>query len=148
MSEQLGQLRTCPNCNAGVPPGAQYCPSCGTRLQASAGWDAKSFEDAIADVLEDDTPPQATTWDSPAATPPPPQQESQEWTATTATWSSAPPATAGAGTGWGVEPDVRQSRFGGNRALWIILTIFGFLVFCCCALVFLSVAVASTSAPA
>jgi hypothetical protein len=138
MSEQPGQQRVCPTCGNAVPSGALYCPSCGTRLEPASAYDPTSFEDALADILDDSPEPGGS---APTTQVPVTAEPAQEWSATPESWSTT---TAPGPTGWSAEPAVSQSRIRGGRTLWIILAIFGFLLFCCCGLVFISVAVAST----
>lgn len=150
MSAQTGQgQRTCQLCGNLVPPNAQYCPSCGARQTPVDSVAAQSFEDAIADVLDDEehaapgaasegdwTPPgqqaDPSTFNPVSATPPPPPPQQG--------WATTPHEQP---TGWGnLPPSADSSGPGRNRTLWIVLSIFGFITFCCCGVTFLSVAVA------
>jgi|GEM_PF-2956897 len=142
MSEQPAQSRICPTCGNTVPSVARYCPNCGTRLDPLAAYTADDFEDALADVLTesdeqgDVTPPTfaPSSPDAPTASFPPitatPPSEQAEWTASASDWSQPTPQP---GT-WGPQPPIATTpaKQGGNRTLWIILAIFGFIVFCCC----------------
>jgi len=135
---------------------ARYCPSCGTRLDPAAVYTADDFEDALADVLDapvdepsvdkapaddsqaDEAPagmePPLVSPDSPTVTLPTvtattPSQQS-EWTAQANDWTAEP--TRQAGTWTATTPAAPLSKPRGNRTLWIILAILGFIVFCCC----------------
>jgi hypothetical protein len=149
MSEQPDQTRICPTCGNTVPAMARYCPSCGTRLDPATAYTADDFEDALADVLEapvEDAPiaqpaaqpltptPSPVSADQPTAALPPitaptPGQHT-EWTASPSDWatSSGQPGT------WTAQPPTATTpaRQRGNRTLWIILAIVGFIIFCCC----------------
>ena len=142
MSEQSSQQRTCPNCGFLLPPGARYCPECGTRV-ASGSHDPDAYRDAIEDVVPDSEKPQPAPAFKPVSvqpesSPPPPLQGPDPqvgqptWTASPASWPSEPAYAVPERGGW------RE-----NRTLWIILAIFGFIVFCCCGLGFLLFIVAS-----
>jgi hypothetical protein len=146
MSDQPSQQQTCPNCGFSLPPGARYCPECGTRV-ASAPYDPDAFRDAIEDAVPDtEQPPTVPAFKpvtvQPQETPPPtpestapvgePLQAQPAWTASPAAWPSEPAYALPERRGW------RE-----NRTLWIILAIFGFIVFCCCGLGFLLFIVAS-----
>ncbi len=141
MSEQPPQTRICPTCGNNVPSMARYCPSCGTRLDPATAYTADDFEDALADVLEapveevptDSASPSVTPDDPTAAIPPvtssTPSQPT-EWTATASDWAAP---TGEAGTWTAQAPTaVTPAKPRGNRTLWIILAILGFIVFCCC----------------
>jgi hypothetical protein len=148
MSEKPDQTRICPTCGNTVPAMARYCPSCGTRLDPATVYTAGDFEDALADVLE------APVEEPPAGQPPAQQQVPQpppvspdeptaalppviattpgqptEWTASPSDWS-APSGQPGTWTAQG--PTTTSTRPRGNRTLWIILAIVGFIIFCCC----------------
>ncbi len=149
MSQQPDQTRICPTCGNRVPAMARYCPSCGTRLDPATTYTAGDFEDALADVLEAPveepgidqtpvqqpvpTPPPASSDEPTAALPPviatsPGQQP--DWTASTSDWA-APSGQPGTWTAQGPTA-ATPTRQRGNRTLWIILAIVGFIIFCCC----------------
>ena len=153
MSEQPNQTRICPTCGNSVPMMARYCPSCGTRLDPAAAYTADDFEDALADVLDApvDEPivePTRTAGnaDDPTVTLPPvtattPTQPA-EWTATASDWAGP---TGQAGTWTAQTPTaVTPAKPRGNRTLWIILAILGFIVFCCCGTFFALLLVAES----
>ncbi len=156
MSEQPGQTRTCPTCGNTIPAMARYCPSCGTRLDPTAAYTADDFEDALADVLDapveeppaDQPPadrrpadepqvgtesppvsPDGPTVSLPTVTATTPSQQAK-WTAQANNWTEP---TSQAGTWTAATPAAPPSKLRGNRTLWIILAILGFIVFCCCA---------------
>ncbi|HEX5165141.1 MAG TPA: zinc-ribbon domain-containing protein [Thermomicrobiales bacterium] len=157
MSAQPDQSRRCPTCGNTVPAVARYCPNCGTRLNPAASYTADEFEDALADVL--DAPieePEAAPADPvvvpepPSVTPEPeppvtitPAVEPVEWTASASDWSDP---TSQPGT-WSAQPPIATApaKPRGNRTLWIILAIFGFLVFCCCGFIFVALLVDGTT---
>ncbi|HUG16196.1 MAG TPA: hypothetical protein VMM78_14420 [Thermomicrobiales bacterium] len=147
MSGQTGQREsTCQACGNVAPAGALYCPSCGARLTPTPGAPVQTFEDAIASVLGDESEPAwaeraasasdssevPTTFEPVSAVPSPGQRPTQGWATT------APPEAGG----WPAFPP-EQANKGRNRTLWIVLSVFGFIVFCCCGVTFVSVAVAS-----
>lgn len=148
MSQQPPQTRACPTCANSVPVMARYCPNCGTRLDPAAAYTSDDFEVALADVLDapveapvDATPveppvssvlPDAPTSALPPITAPTPSEQSA-WTARASDWSE--PA-AQSGTWTAQSPAASPAKPGGNRTMWIILAILGFIVFCCCALFF------------
>jgi hypothetical protein len=120
---------------------ARYCPSCGTRLDPATAYTADDFEDALADVLEApvdeslaESPLPGTQPDEATAALPPvasttPSQPT-EWTASASDWSSPESAP---GTWTAPSPTASsRTRPRGNRTLWIILAIVGFIIFCCC----------------
>ena len=142
MSEEPVQPRTCPTCGNTVPTVARYCPNCGTRLDPATTYSADDFEDALADVLEgpeeeqlaDSLTVPTTSSDAPTEALPPtetaaPAQQT-EWTVRSSDWVEP---TGQSGT-WTAPPPTATipTRPRGNRTLWIILAIVGFLVFCCC----------------
>jgi hypothetical protein len=121
---------------------ARYCPNCGTRLNPATAYTSDDFEDALADVLDapDEVEPvevtvePATTADQPTMPIAPVVVQSSgpqpEWTASASDWTQ-PQAQPGT---WAEQPPVATTpaRSRGNRTLWIILAIVGFIVFCCC----------------
>jgi hypothetical protein len=135
---------------------ARYCPSCGTRLNPTAAYTPDDFESALADVLdapvEDPvgesaiSPPEASepVANEPAATAYPVQ--SSEWTARASDWAEP---TGQPGT-WAQQIPTATtaplSRRG--RTKWILLAIFGFLVFCCCGLIFVALLIDGTTSAA
>jgi hypothetical protein len=145
MSDQPGQQQTCPNCGFVLPQHARYCPECGTRV-AGAPYDPDAFRDAIEDAVPDVDEPRAIPAFKPVtpqpqdAPPSPapgtpigePQPGPPTWTASPSEWPTNPAYALPERRGW------RE-----NRTLWIILAIFGFIVFCCCGLGFLLFIVAS-----
>lgn len=153
MSEQPVPTRICPTCGNTVPATARYCPNCGTRLDPAAAYTADDFEDALADVLEapvEETPaepmapagsPDAPTSALPPATATTPNQPS-EWTASPSDWAES---TSQAGTWTAQTPTATTpARPRGNRTMWIILAILGFIVFCCCGAFFALLLVAES----
>jgi len=146
MSGQAGQdQQTCHLCGGIVPVGALYCPSCGARQTHAADASPRSFEDAIASVLGDESDPAPTapsgeasepspaTFEPVSATPPPlPLPATQGW-------ATADPAAHGGWPAFAAD----QAKASRNRTLWIVLAVFGFIVFCCCGATFVSVAVAA-----
>lgn len=145
--ESSSSEQTCDACGNAVPPGARYCPSCGACLAPVGDAGSQSFEDAIASVLGDD----------PGAAPPPlpPTETEPDAARTFEPVSASPPPAPPASwsipaqhepTGWATYPPPASEPGGRNRTLWIVLAIFGFIVFCCCGLVFVSVAVAAPAA--
>ena len=139
MSDPGNQPRVCQTCGTALPPAARYCPNCGTPAPLPS--DAPSFEDAIADVLDDvdaqagAAPPPVEPWpvdslpeDTPTGTATPPcQPTDSDWTATPESWSATP--------GDWAAPTVQPAQLveaPGNRVLWIALGVLGFVVFCCC----------------
>ncbi|MEX1158211.1 MAG: zinc-ribbon domain-containing protein [Thermomicrobiales bacterium] len=155
MSEQSAETRACPTCGSTIPAMARYCPSCGTRLNPTAAYSADDFEDALADVLDEPDDEQPTAPDSltvapdePTAALPPINEtattEQPEWTARASDWVEP---TAGAGSWTAPPPSMTEVKPRGNRTLWIVLAIVGFIVFCCCGAFFALFAIdASTSA--
>ena len=140
MSEQSAETRACPTCGSTIPAMARYCPSCGTRLNPEAAYSADDFEDALADVLDEPDVEQPTTPDAltiapddPAATLSPTGEaaatDHPEWTARASDWVEP---NAGAGSWTAPPPTVIEVKSRGNRTLWIVLAIVGFIVFCCC----------------
>lgn len=144
--ESSAGQRFCETCGNAVPQGAQYCPSCGARLVPADESSRQSFEDAIASVLGDDPEQTPLSTASEASTAPAFEP---------ATSSTAPEGHQPSAGSWSTSTQIEPSGWaaypspaapvgsGRNRTLWIILAVFGFIVFCCCGLVFVSVAVAS-----
>lgn len=144
--------RTCPTCGASMSDVARFCPNCGTRITDAPPLTAQAFEDAIGDVIDDQdqSPPQSgfDVLGTPVAgDPPEPVMTSSgsatepvsepAWTATPDAWRQPPPAE-----GWTATTAAPVDQQG-NRTLWIVLAIFGFIVFCCCATLLLLFAVSS-----
>jgi hypothetical protein len=148
-TESSAGQRSCEMCGNAVPLGAQYCPSCGARLVPQGESSRQSFEDAIASVLgsDEDSSPASPPAVSAAAYYEPFEPE----TANAPPLASQPPADAWSTSpraepsGWAsYPPPTAQTGSGRSRTLWIVLAVFGFIVFCCCGLTFVSVAIASS----
>lgn len=129
MSETPNPSGICPVCGSPLPDGARFCPVCGTRVESvSQGRDEN--RDAIDATLDEGVtgPDQPTVQapivsspiDSPPAGAPP---ADPIWAATAEQWPTEP-ATVTA-TNW------RRSR-----TFWVIVAVFGFIVFCCCGILF------------
>lgn len=137
MSATSAAPENCPICGRSLPGGARFCPSCGHRIDASQ-LPRDEFLDAIdaaagEDAYESEQPTiQAPVVAGPVAGPSPPGGQppgapappfEPAWSATPEQWPA----------------DVAERSRGGwrqNRTLWIILAIFGFIVFCCCGILF------------
>jgi hypothetical protein len=139
MSDESEGMQVCPTCGAALPAGARYCPSCGARIVLEPDAERQSFEDAIADVIDDQSTGSLTD-EQPVVEPPAevavttPAERAEEWTAAASEWTS--PSTV-------LTTPEEARRPGQNRVLWIILAIFGFIIFCCCALFFALIAIGS-----
>ena len=154
MSEQPAQTRICPTCGNTVPAMARYCPSCGTRLDPKTSYTTDDFEDVLADVLEaqvDDIPAASATVqvspDDPTSSLPPATAttpgQTTEWNASASDWAE-PADRAGTWTAQTSMP-AALAKPRGNRTLWIILAILGFIIFCCCGLIFTALLVDGTT---
>jgi hypothetical protein len=173
VSEQPAGERRCSNCGNVAPAYARFCPVCGAQLAGVTG-EAGTFEDAIAEVLGEEQagsqplpelPPQSQSpWDQPTSRVEPPgsgwidvtpTQSSDSppsssysdppggWTASSSSWSQPTPPTGA----WSSEPvSSAPPQKSGNRVLWIVLGIIGFVIFCCCAFFLFSVAVSGSDA--
>lgn len=138
MSETPVAHDTCPVCGSVLPEGARFCPSCGNRIE-TAGPERDEFRGAIDAALGSTGPDQPTTQapvvlgpvagppapdsQSPSVAPPPAAPPEPTWTAVSEQWPSGIGAT-------------RRDGWRRNRTLWIIVAIFGFIVFCCCGILF------------
>lgn len=144
MSETPVAHDTCPVCGSVLPEGARFCPSCGNRIEA-AGPERDEFRDAIDAALGSTGPDQPTTQApvvlGPVEGPPAPGSPLPSVTPPPAapTWTATPPEPTWTATSEQWPADIGATRRDGwrrNRTLWIIVAIFGFIVFCCCGILF------------
>jgi hypothetical protein len=75
-----------------------------------------------------------------------PASDPAGWTASASAWSE-PTGQPGM---WGAQPPLATTptRPRGNRTLWIILAIVGFLIFCCCGFLFVALLIDGTTSAA
>lgn len=159
MSETPRDYAVCHNCGALLPHGARFCPTCGAAVAApvAAPVEQPASDDAFRNAIdaalgtsasqpdqptvqapivgptESELPDESPTSESAASaqswTPPPPgpnpsdSMQQPTWTATPEQWPAD--ISSNNQTGW------RKSR-----TTWIILAVFGFILFCCCGILF------------
>lgn len=140
MSETPTSHDSCAVCGSPLPAGARFCPVCGNRIEG--GQPARGGLGSVSSVESPDIDAEQPTVQSPIVsgpineppvmqTPPAsvadqsltPPQPPPAWAATPQQWSGAPPPAA-------------RHEPGRSRTFWILIAVFGFIVFCCCALMF------------
>ena len=131
MNETSGAEGQCPICGTRLPAGARFCPTCGHRVADApttfqeAADEGDLFEHAAEQpTLQAPTVSGSVEAPEPSAYPAPPvPQHEPVWTASPEEWPDPMPTS-------------RRGSWRDNRTLWIILAVFGFIVFCCCAMLF------------
>jgi hypothetical protein len=138
----MSQSRFCPSCGEALPAEARYCPNCGMRLPETAG--APSFEEAIADVLGAPDPgAEQTPLPPPPPLFPPASEPVVEPPPRDNVWTAAPASSGGSPGGWGqaTAPAAPMVEAPGNRLVWIMLAVLGFIWFFCCGFAFIVFAI-------
>jgi len=157
MSETPRDCAVCHNCGALLPHGARFCPTCGAQVidatpasaEQPAGDDAfRNAIDAALGTVPDsaDQPTVQAPIVGPAVpdtvTPPPPDPQP-----TSPTWSVPPepanyppsqqPAWTASSEQWPADVSTHnQPGWRRSRTTWVILAIVGFIIFCCCGILF------------
>lgn len=158
MSETPRDYAVCHNCGALLPHGARFCPTCGAQVieATPASTEQPASDDAFRNAIDaalgtSSGSAEQPTVQAPIVGPAVPesveQPEIAESQPTSPTWSATPdsasyppmqqPAWTASSEQWPADVSTHnQPGWRRSRTTWVILAIVGFIIFCCCGILF------------